>query len=136
MFSVIVNAVITRDNKVLVSKRSFKEKHEPGKWTIPGGKIDVPKEEIFEIIEKTLIREVEEEIGIIVEPITLITNNTFTRSNGDAVLALVFLCKYISGVPKPLEDTIDCKWVSQEEIVDMEFPPNVKEYILKGFKTS
>ncbi len=48
---------------------------------------------------------------------------------------MVFKCKYKSGEAKPLEDTIDCKWVTKKEIEKMEFPPNVKNYILKGFET-
>lgn len=48
-------------------------------------------------------------------------------------MALVFLCHWKSGVAKPLEDTIDAKWISEKDLKDMEFAPNVKTYIQKGF---
>jgi len=135
LHSVIANAVIFDGNKVLVSQRSLEEAHEPGKWTIPGGKIDRTEGDIFNIIEDTLAREVMEEAGVEIEKeVRMITNNTFIRSNGQHVIAMVFKCKYKSGEAKPLEDTIDCKWVTKDEIEKMEFPPNVKNYILKGFE--
>ena len=39
IYSVLVNAVIEKDGKILLSQRSLEEAHEPGKWTIPGGKV-------------------------------------------------------------------------------------------------
>lgn len=137
LHSVIVNGVVFNGDKVLVSQRSWEEPHEPGKWTIPGGKVERTEGDVFGIIEKTLAREVREETGVeIGDNVLLITNNTFIRSNGQHVIALVFKCEYKSGEAKPLEDTIDCKWMTLGEVQDMEFPPNVKEYILKGFSIS
>jgi 8-oxo-dGTP pyrophosphatase MutT (NUDIX family) len=132
--SVIVNGVIFSGDKVLVSQRSTEEDHEPGKWTIPGGKIEGTEGDVFNIIEKTLAREIMEETGVEMEDeVKLVTNNTFIRSDGQHVIAMVFKCKYKSGDPKPLEDTIDCKWATLEEVKKMEFPPNVKWYIEKAF---
>jgi len=138
LHSVIVNGVVFNGDKVLVSQRSFEEAHQPGKWTIPGGKIEKTEGDVFNIIEDTLAREVMEETGVEIEKeVKLITNNTFIRSsNGQHVIAMVFKCKYKSGEAKPLEDTIDCKWATKEEVGKMEFPPNVKNYILKGFETN
>jgi 8-oxo-dGTP diphosphatase len=133
--SVIVNGVIFNGDKVLVSQRSMEEEHELGKWTIPGGKIERTEGDVFNIIEKTLAREIMEETGVEIEnEVKLVTNNTFIRSDGQHVIAMVFKCKYKSGDPKPLEDTIDCKWVTLDEVKSMEFPPNVKGYIEKSFE--
>jgi mutator protein MutT len=134
LHSVIVNAVVNKDGKILISQRSFDEGHEGGKWTIPGGKIDKTEGNIFNIVEKTCAREVEEETGIkIKENIQLITNNTFIRSNGQHVIALICLCHWQSGEAQALEDTINIKWISKDKIDNYNFPPNVKEYILLGF---
>ena len=135
LHSVIVNAVVEKDGKILVSQRSFEEAHEPGKWTIPGGKIDKTEGDVFNIVEKTCGREVEEETGVeIKEDIQLITNNTFIRSNGQHVIALVCLCHWRSGEAQALEDTIGIKWISEDEIDSLDFAPNVKGYIQKGFE--
>ncbi|MFA6518886.1 MAG: NUDIX domain-containing protein [Candidatus Shapirobacteria bacterium] len=135
LHSVIVNAVVEKDGKILVSQRSFEEAHEPGKWTIPGGKIDKTEGNIFNIIEKTCAREIEEETGIkIKENIQLMTNNTFIRSNGQHVIALICLCHWESGEAQALEDTIGIKWISKDEIDKFDFAPNVKGYIEMGFE--
>ena len=133
-YSVIVNSVIVNDEgKVLIAQRSPNEGHEGGKWSIPGGKIESVGEE-HDVLLKNIKKEILEEVGVeIFDEIVLVHDNTFTRSNGDDVLALIFLCKYKSGEVKPLEDTVDVRWIGKEEIDNYQFPQNVKEYILKGF---
>ena len=134
-YSVIINSVIVNnEGKVLIAQRSPDEGHEGGKWSIPGGKIESMGEE-HNVLLKNIKKEILEEVGVeIFDDIVLAHDNTFTRSNGDDVLALVFVCKYKSGEAKPLEDTVDVKWIGKEEIGNYEFPPNVKEYVLKGFR--
>lgn len=131
---VLVNAVVEKDGKILVSQRSWEETHEPGKWTIPGGKVERTEGDVWNIIEKTLKAEVMEETRVEIEDrAELLTNNTFIRSTGHHVVALIFLCHWKLGEAKSLEDTIDAKWISEEDLKDMEFSPNVKTYIQKGF---
>lgn len=133
---VLANAVVLKGDKVLISQRSFEETHMPGKWTIPGGKVDQTKEVTWNVIEKTLAQEVEEETGVKIKDQTqLVTNNSFIRSTGHHVIALVFLCQWESGEAKPLEDTIDVRWVSQQELDQFDFAPGVKDYIKKAFET-
>ena len=75
LHSIVVNGIVFKEDKVLVSQRSFEEAHEPGKWTIPGGKIDHTNGNVFNIIEKTLSREIMEETGVeIREDVQLVTN--------------------------------------------------------------
>ena len=132
---IIVNAVVEKDGKILVSRRSFEEPHEPGKWTIPGGKTEITEGNIWNILEVTCIREIKEETGIDIynNDIKLLTNNTFIHSSNKHAIALIFLCHWKSGNPQALEDTIDVKWISLEELNTLEFAPNVKNYIQKGF---
>lgn len=135
LHSIVVNAVIEKDGKILISKRSFEEKHEPGKWTIPGGKVDVTQGDVFHILEKTLAKEVKEEVGVQISAnVELLTNNTFIRSDDTHVVALMFLCHYESGEAKPLEDTLDVRWVLENELSDYDFSPNVQGYIKLAFK--
>jgi mutator protein MutT len=133
-YSVIVNAVIVNDeSQVLIAQRSLEEGHEGGKWSIPGGKIESTGEE-HDVLLKNIKKEIIEEVGVeIFDDIILVHDNSFIRSNGDDVLALVFLCRHKSGEARPLEDTINVKWVGKEELDNFQFPPNVKEYILKAF---
>lgn len=132
---VLVNAVVEKDGKILVTQRSVEETHDPGKWTIPGGKVERTEGNVWNVIEKTLRDEVMEETGIeIEENVQLIANNTFIRSTGQHVIALMFLCHWKSGEAKPLDDTSNVKWITKEEIGEFDFSPNVDKYILQGFK--
>lgn len=131
---VLINALVVKDGKILIGKRSEEETHEPGSWAIPGGKIERTEGDVWQIAEQTLAREVEEETGVIIEDNSrLICNNTFIRSTGHHVIVFVYLCNWKSGVAKPLEDTTDVKWIKESEIDNYRFPPNVKDYLIKGF---
>ncbi len=63
----------------------------------------------------------------------MVTNNTFIRSDGTHVIALVFMCDYVSGEAQPLEDTVAINWATLDEVKTMDFPPNVKDYVLNAF---
>ena len=135
LHSIITNALIVKDNKILISQRSSNEKHDPLKWTIPGGKVEQTEGNIWNILEKTLKREVEEEVGVVIDDsIKLILNNTFIRTGGQHVIALVFICYWVDGIAKPCEDTNDVAWVTEEDLKLYDFSPNVEEYIKQGFK--
>lgn len=132
---VLINAIVEKEGKILISQRSFEESHEPGKWTVPGGKVDQTKGNIWNIIEKTLSKEVFEETGVnIHNNITLLANNTFIRSTGHHVIVLLFLCHWESGRAKPLDNTLSVRWISENDIDNFEYPPNVRTYIKKGFE--
>lgn len=131
---VLVNAVIEKDGKILITQRSLEETHEPGKWTIPGGKVEKTAGDAWDILEKTLAREIEEEVDIkISETPKLLVNNTFIRSTRQHVIALTFLCGWKSGEAKALEDTIDVNWIYEKDLGSYDFAPNVRTYIEKGF---
>ncbi len=133
---ILVNAVVEKDGKILISQRSWEETHMPGMWTIPGGKVERTSGNVWNILEKTLRAEVMEETGVeITDDVKILANNTFIRSTGQHVVALIFLCHWKSGKAKPLEDTIDIKWITEEELKEIEFPPNVSRYIELGFKS-
>lgn len=130
----LINAVVVKDGKILIGQRSYEESHQPGRWSIPGGKVDKTNGNVWNIVESTLKREVLEETGVEIEDeVELIANNTFIRSTGHHVVALIFLCKWKSGEAKPLEDTIDVKWLSREEVGQYDFSDGVLKYIDLAF---
>ena len=135
LHSIITNALIVKDDKILISQRSLNEKHDPLKWTIPGGKVEKTEGNVFSILEKTLKREVKEEVGLTIkDDIRLISNNTFIRTGGQHVIALIFICYWKSGTAKPKEDTNDVKWICENDLKLYDFSPNVEEYLKQGFK--
>jgi mutator protein MutT len=132
-YSVLVNGAVFLNNQVLIIKRSEKEKHQAGKWCLPGGKMEL-NNAIYPL-QKTVQREIKEEIGLIVNPETIIYSNVFQHSEDDQLtLAIVFICRHKSGKARPLEDTDEVKWIKEIEIDKFKFTPNVKNYIKETFK--
>jgi len=131
---VAVFAFVEKDGKVLLSKRSHDDPQSPGIWFIPGGKVDMEKGS--GILEKTLRREVMEEVGIeISDEIKLIENEGFFRVSGHHVVGLHFLCKWKNGVAKPLEDQEEVRWFTKDELKDFsELPEYFKPRIKKLLK--
>ena len=136
MYSVLVNAIVVKDNKILLCQRSMEEEHVPGKWCPPGGKLEETSR-VVDVLQKTAKREVFEETNIEVEDkMHLLINNTFRHDEDDLlVLAVNFMCKYRLGDAKAMEDTIDVKWITEDEIENIEFThPSVKDYIVRAFE--
>ena len=134
-YFVLVNAAVFKEGKLLLCQRSFKEQHSAGKWCIPGGKLET--KESYNALEKTAKREVLEETGIkIQDKMKLIFNNVFEHlEDNEPVIALVFMGEYESGEAKPLDDTINVKWVAEEELDNYEFNhPTTKSYAERAFK--
>lgn len=127
LHKVIVKGWVEKDGKYLLAKRASTEKHHAGVWSLPGGNIETDVED--NIIETTLQREIEEEVGIKVSKnMKFIYNNGFIKtSDGSHVINLTFICYWESGIEKPLEDTEELRWYSLEELEQLENKPDFLE---------
>ncbi len=67
------------------------------------------------IFEKTLKREVKEEVGLEIGKPKYLLDLTFIIPNGPPCMVLSFYAPYVSGEVKLDEDSIDYKWVTAEE---------------------
>lgn len=113
---VLVKGWVEKDGKFLLAQRSTKELHKGGSWSLPGGKVEDEVEEAH-ILENTLRKEIQEEVGLTVDrQMSLIYNNSFVRVDGAHVVGLTFLCKALSGEAEALEDTAAVQWLSLEEL--------------------
>lgn len=113
-----VEGVITKGEKILMAKRSMQEDHEPGTYAFIGGKVESSAIE-YEQLEKTLLREIKEEVNIDVIDLRYVTSSSFVSDKGDHVIDIVFICAYNSGEPTPMqvEETEEVVWMSKEEIL-------------------
>ncbi len=135
LFYFVANAVVYRpsDSRCLILKRSDQEKVFPGKWAVPGGKLewadfDINKpdrtlsDEVVNFvnpIEKLLIREVREEAGIEVEDQLDYSGKSvlIVRPDEIPVVFVVFVATYKSGEVKLEEGAFtDSAWVNAEEV--------------------
>ena len=117
-------AIIYREKKYLLIQRSFQKKAFPGKWTVPGGGLEVddyistPKtttDHWYFAIENSLRREVREEVNLQVGKIKYLLDITFIRPDGIPVVILSFYAPYQSGKVKLDKDNIDFAWVTYKE---------------------
>lgn len=98
LHSVLINGVVFKDRTVLVAQRSWEEKHAPGCWTIPGGKVEETPGDVFNVVEETLQSEIAKETGVTIDPqsAVIITNYPLIRNEGTLVITLVIMCNNVS----------------------------------------
>src|SRR3989344_2689691 len=126
---VAVFGIVQKGNKFLIAKRSIKDPQAGGKWSIPGGKVELSEGE--QILEASLKKEVMEEVGVEIEDeITYLGSEGFYRISGHHVVGLTFLCRWKSGEAEPLEDQDEIKWVTLDEFKEMKDMP---DYLISRF---
>jgi 8-oxo-dGTP diphosphatase len=104
-------ALIDADGRVLIAQRP-EGKPMAGLWEFPGGKV-----EAGERPEDTVIREMREELGVIIKPACLAPFVFASHSYPDFHLLMpLFLCRRWEGIPQPREgQTI--AWVRPRDLV-------------------
>ena len=109
-------AVIVRNGRALVTERGV-DPHK-GRYDIPGGFLMAG-----ETPHDGLRRELREELGDVeveVGPLMHMVPHTY-GDEGDYVLALGFLAKLTRGEPEPADDVASIRWVTPEEVDEIEF---------------
>ncbi|WP_026560636.1 NUDIX domain-containing protein [Bacillus sp. J37] len=131
MFIVNVEGAIYRDEKWLLVRRSEKEEHEGGSLSLVGGKCEIEGNS-RDILERTLRREIFEEVGIEVTVGCYVNSSSFVTASGVNVIDIVFLCQHKSGEPyaKSTEEVNDVIWLTTSEILaDTDLPYYLKENV-------
>lgn len=131
MFIVNVEGAIYRNGKWLMITRSEKEEHAAGCLSMVGGKCDLEGVS-SNILERTLKREIFEEVGIEVEDLTYVNSSSFVTDKGTHVIDIVFLCQDIAGEPyaKSVEEVGEVMWMTTKDIlVHKNAPSYLKENI-------
>ncbi len=136
---VAVTAIIYKDGKYLIAKRSPTKKRFPNKWTVPGGGLEVDDYmhdkpsttagQWYYAIEKTLRREVKEEVNLEIEKPQYLLDLAFISEQGQPCLVLSYYAEYKSGEVKLDEDSCDYKWVSLIEAKDYDLIDGIWEEI-------
>ena len=112
MKNIVASCIFIKNKKILLEKRKKSEDNYAGLWTIPGGHKD-PKEKI----EKTLKREMKEELGIKVEDAELILNfKDKDPTSKQEYVHNVFFCKKYKGRIKGTTEQKKVKWVRIQDI--------------------
>ena len=119
-YIVNVEAVIYKENKYLIIKRSDEEEHAPGILSNVGGKVEI-KNPQKEVLEKTLIREIKEEVDIELKtPFHYLESKSFYLTQQELIIDIIFLCEYKSGQAKckDKEEVEQVYWLTYNEILN------------------
>ncbi len=108
MLDVVAGVISDESGRLLACKRP-EGKHLGGKWEFPGGKV-----EPGETPASALVRELEEELGIVVEPLRPLTSVIWDYGRGPIRL-LPWLCRIAAGEPQPREHS-EIRWCAGEEL--------------------
>ena len=136
---VVATGIIIKDKKYLITKRADWEKAFPGKWTVPGGKLEVtdyknkPKDTSshwYNILETLLKREVNEETGLYIKNINYLTSMTFIRPDNIPVLIVSLYADHDSGEVELSKDMVEHAWVSLEEAKNYDLIEGIYEEIM------
>ena len=118
--------------KILLTKRAAPPKQ--NFWFPPGGAID-----LGETVEEGVRREIKEETDIIVNNLRFINHiDGITNDTEGKVIyhfvVFMYVADYLKGIAKALDDALEVKWVSADEIVSDTIPvPEELISILKEF---
>ncbi len=136
---VVATAIIIKDGKYLLLKRSPHETAYPNMWTVPGGKLErkdyesKPKDSEdawYEVGERLVEREVMEEAGIKIKDIRYATSLAFIRPDNIPVVIISYFAHHAEG-EVTLKDAglVESAWVSLEEAKGYDLIPGIYEEI-------
>jgi len=132
---VAVGAVVFRDNRVLLIQRGKAPSR--GLWSIPGGSV-----ELGETLQAAAEREIREETGLLIrarEPV--FTFDVIHRDETGRIrfhyVIIDLMADYISGELHPGDDALNARWVSSQEIKDLNLSEMTRQLLTQnlGFGT-
>ncbi len=125
LHEVAITAIVVKDGKYLITRRSPNKKRFPGMWTVPGGKMEtndylkLPKDTEhywYNVLERTLRREVKEETGIEIDNIEYLTSLATVHQDGSPSLVISCIADYTSGdIKLQPEENDEYAWISLEQ---------------------
>lgn len=125
LHEVVITAIIVKDGKYLITRRSPLKKRFGSRWTVPGGKLETAdyinlpkdtKEYWYNVLEQVLRREVKEEVGLAIKNIEYVTSLATIHADGAPSLVISCSADWESGDVELQESETDrYEWVSLEE---------------------
>lgn len=135
---VVSTAIIQKDGRYLLVKRSLDKKVFPGRWSLPGGGLEIddyisaPKttaDAWYFVVENSLRREIKEEVGLEAGELKYLLSLAFIGSNSVPIVVLSYYCNWKSGEVKLNEENAAHRWVTFEEAKNYDLIEGILEEI-------
>ena len=126
-----VGGVVLIGGRVVLIRRG----KEPlrGRWVIPGGTV-----ELGETLQEALVREMQEETGIVVRPREVVLVFDRIERQGPSVeyhyVIIDYACDYVSGELRAGSDADEVALVAPDEIGRYDLPSQALDLVLDVFK--
>lgn len=126
-----VGAVLIHEGRVLLIRRG----KEPlrGRWVVPGGTV-----ELGETLEQALVREVQEETGLVVRPGAVVAVFDRIQRDADGVayhyVIVDYLCDYVAGEARAGSDAEAVALVAPADLATYDLPEKALEVVTDGFR--
>lgn len=149
-FVVVTGILMNNEGKFLIVKRAEWEKAFPGRWTVPGGKLEVLDYALrnkdtphhwYNLFEDLLKREVFEEVNLEVMDIDYITSMVYIRPDKIPCLIVSLFANAKGDNIKLCNALTDFAWVDLEEAKNYDLIEGIYDELiildkkLKGEKT-
>ncbi len=123
---VVVKALIMYQDQYLIVKRSDEDEIGAGTWECPGGKIEFEEE-----IKQALIREINEETGLVISVDHILYATTFFTDPTRKVVLLTYLCHADTYEVLLSVEHSAYMWVTKEEL-KIHLPQNIIQNLLNS----
>lgn len=119
-FLLVVAGALRNSNGLWLMHRRPSHKHHGGLWEFPGGKV-----EVGETPQEALIRELEEELSITIQPPAIEAAGfaeDHSRAGAPGVVVMLYTVDAWKGVPVAMEGG-QLDWLEPQEIMKLRRPP-------------
>ena len=125
-YGLTMRGIVKNENgEILLLKRHEKSINGPGKWELPGGKVD--KGEFF---DECLVREIKEETNLdarLGDFCEAIQDDYFHKRTVQVIMYLID----VNGEVEISEEHVDFRWANVEDIKDLDITPSLKKLLEK-----
>ncbi len=126
-----VGCALVRNGKALLCVRG--REPEKGRLDVPGGFL-LAGEDALEGLKREVKEELGVEIDVAVEDCISMATHTY-GDEGDYVLALGFVARFVTDAISPSDDVADVRWVTRDELDELAFAwPHDRELIRKALE--
>ena len=119
---IVQKAVLEKQNKILLIRRSYSDDSFAGWWDLPGGNVDKNENLIF-----SLARELREETKLKVKPSLLRAFHMWVPSKKYVLIG--YTTKNFAGTVKLSHEHPEYKWVTLQQALKMKIQPIIRRLL-------